>query len=102
MGYNAGLDLPTETTEVCVVDDQGRTQMTVQVESTGEAIAQALCGVPDIERTVLENGLMSMPICRALEALGVPIVCMDSGQPNQSLKAMRTNKTNILDAAGLA
>ncbi|MEJ8574144.1 IS110 family transposase [Microbaculum marinum] len=45
---------------------------------------------------------MSPAICHGLRALGVPVVCIDARQAHQSLKAMRANKTDPHDAAGLA
>src|SRR3546814_17760249 len=55
-----------------------------------------------IERAVIETGRMSPAICLGLRELGVPVVCIDARQAHQSLKAMKANKTDPHDAAGLA
>ena len=102
MVYYAGLDLSMETTAVCVIDETGRKVFTVTVESSAGSIAQALAKVGSIDRVVLETGRMSGAICLGLMELGVPIVCIDARQAHQSLKAMRANKTDPHDAAGLA
>lgn len=102
MGYYAGLDLSMETTAVCVVDETGRKVHAESVQSTPEAICAALGRVGGVERAVIETGRMSGAICLGLKSLGVPIVCIDARQAHQSLKAMRANKTDPHDAAGLA
>jgi len=58
--------------------------------------------VGSVERAVIETGRMSGAICLGLKELGVPIVCIDARQAHQSLKAMKANKTDPHDAAGLA
>ena len=45
---------------------------------------------------------MSPWIALGLRELGVAIVCIDARQAHQSLKAMKANKTDLHDAAGLA
>jgi len=45
---------------------------------------------------------MSPAICLGLRELGVTVVCIDARQAHQSLKAMKANKTDPHDAAGLA
>jgi transposase len=102
MKHYAGLDLSMESTQVCVVDETGRKLMSVKVESTPDAIAGALCQAGSIERAVIETGRMSPAICLGLRDLGINIVCIDARQAHQSLKAMKANKTDPHDAAGLA
>ena len=102
MVYYAGLDLSMETTAVCVIDETGRKVLTAAVDSSAVSIAEALAKVSSIDRTVLETGRMSGAICLGLMELGVPIVCIDTRQAHQSLKAMRANKTDPHDAAGLS
>lgn len=92
MVYYAGLDLSMETTAVCVIDETGRKVLTAAVDSSAVSIAEALAKVSSIDRTVLETGRMSGAICLGLMELGVPIVCIDTRQAHQSLKAMRANK----------
>src|SRR3546814_2362866 len=45
---------------------------------------------------------MSPAICLGRRDLGVPVVCIDARQAHQSRKAMKANKTDPHDAAGLA
>jgi transposase len=98
----AGIDLSMETTHVCVIDETGRKLSSAKVESTPEAIAEALGGLGWIERAVIETGRMTPFIALGLRELGVAIVCIDARQAHQSLKAMKANKTDPHDAAGLA
>lgn len=102
MKHYAGLDLSMESTQVCVVDENGRKLVSEKVESSPEAIAAMLERYGPIERAMLETGRMSPAICLGLRELGVPIVCIDARQAHQSLKAMKANKTDPHDAAGLA
>ncbi len=102
MKHYAGLDLSMETTQVCVVDQDGGRIFVTSVESTPAAIAQVLLGVGPIERTVIETGRMSSAICLGLRRLDVNVVCIGARQAHQSLKAMKANKTDPHDAAGLA
>jgi len=55
-----------------------------------------------VERVAIETGRMTPWVARSLHALGVTIVCVDARQAHQSLKAMKGNKTDPHDAAGLA
>jgi transposase len=102
MKHYAGLDLSMESTAVCVVDETGRKVHAESVASTPEGIAGALGRAGSVERAVIETGRMSGAICLGLKRLGVPIVCIDARQAHQSLKAMKANKTDPHDAAGLA
>ena len=102
MKHYAGLDLSMESTQVCIVDDNGRKVVSEKVESSPEAIAMMLERYGPLERAVIETGRMSPAICLGLRELGVPVVCIDARQAHQSLKAMKANKTDPHDAAGLA
>ncbi|PZQ94168.1 MAG: IS110 family transposase [Cereibacter sphaeroides] len=102
MKHYAGLDLSMESTQVCIVDENGRKLVSEKVESTPEAIATFLERYGSIERAVIETGRMSPAICLGLRALDVTVVCIDARQAHQSLKAMKANKTDPHDAAGLA
>ncbi|NLR73446.1 IS110 family transposase [Novosphingobium sp. ERN07] len=102
MKHYAGLDLPMESTQVCIVDESGRKLVSEKVESTPEALAAMLERYRPIERAVIETGRMSPAICLGLRELGIPVVCIDARQAHQSLKAMKANKTDPHDAAGLA
>ena len=98
----AGLDLSMESTQVCIVDENGRKLASEKVESNPAAIADMLERHSPIARAVIETGRMSPAICLGLRELGVSVVCIDARQAHQSLKAMKANKTDPHDAAGLA
>jgi transposase len=102
MKHYAGIDLSMETSHVCVVDADGRKIDALCVDSTPETIAAALERYGPVERAVIETGRMTPSIALGLRELGVTIVCIDARQAHQSLKAMRANKTDPHDAAGLA
>lgn len=74
----------------------------MKVESAPAMIARALREAGGVERAVIETGRMSPAICHGLRALGIPVVCIDARQAHQSLKALKANKTDPHDAAGLA
>jgi transposase len=101
MKHYAGLDLSMESTQVCIVDENGRKLVSEKVASSPEALASMLERHGPIERAVVETGRMSPAICLGLRELGVPVVCIDARQAHQSLKAMKANKTDPHDAAGL-
>lgn len=98
----AGLDLSMESTQVCIIDEKGRTLASEKVESSPAAIADMLDRHAPLARAVIETGRMSPAICHGLREMGVPLVCIDARQAHQSLKAMKANKTDPHDAAGLA
>lgn len=102
MKHYAGLDLSMEQTHLCVVDESGQRIFEACVSSTPQAIADALSSAGVIERAVIESGRMTPAICRGLTHLGVNIVCIHAHQAHLSLKAMKANKTDPHDAAGLA
>ncbi len=102
MKHYAGLDLSMETTAICIVDEAGQKVHQETVESVPQAIAKVLERTDSVERAVIETGRMSGAICLGLKQLSVPIVCIDARQAHQSLKAMKANKTDPHDAAGLA
>lgn len=102
MKHYAGLDLSMESTQVCIVDENGRKLVSEKVESSPQAISKMLERYGPIERAVIETGRMSPAICLGLRELGVAVVCIDARKAHQSLKAMKANKTDPHDAAGLA
>lgn len=102
MKHYAGLDLSMESTLVCIVDESGQKLVAGKVESSAAAIATMLDRYGPVERAVIESGRMSPAICLGLRDLAIPVVCIDARQAHQSLKAMKANKTDPHDAAGLA
>ncbi|MER9953818.1 hypothetical protein NKJ52_03050 [Mesorhizobium australicum] len=63
MKHYAGLDLSMESTQVCIIDENGRKLNSEKVDSTPDAIAEALRRHSPIERAVIETGRMSPAIC---------------------------------------
>lgn len=102
MKHYAGLDLSMEETHVCVVGEAGKLVFQAKVPSDPQAIAAALNKAGGVERAVIESGRMTPAICRGLKRLGVNVVCIHAHQAHLSLKAMKANKTDPHDAAGLA
>src|SRR3546814_7545498 len=100
MKHYAGLDLSMESTQVCIVDDNGRKVVSEKVESSPEAIAMMLERYGSIERAVIETGRMTPAIRLGLRELGVPVVCFAARQAHQSLNAMKANNTDPQDADG--
>lgn len=78
MKHYAGLDLSMKSTQVCIVDENGRKLGSEKAESSPEAIALILERYGPVERAVIETGRMSPAICLGLRELGVPIMCIDA------------------------
>lgn len=79
MKQYAGLDLPMESTQVCIVDETGGEIASMKVESAPDMIAHAR-EVGGVERAVIETGRMSPAICLRLQVLDIPVVCIDARQ----------------------
>src|SRR4030095_2517125 len=101
MAYFAGLDVSMKETHICVVDGDGGVVLETRTATLPEAIAAAL-RAPSCQRVVLETGRMAPTLFHGLEALGVPVVCIESRQAYQALKSLATHKTDRNDARGLA
>jgi len=102
MEYFAGLDVSMKETRICVVDREGNVVLEVTAASLPETIAGALGKAPDCQRVVLETGRMAPMLYHGLDALGVPVTCIESRQAYQALKSLATHKTDRNDARGLA
>ena len=102
MEYFAGLDVSMETTHLCIVDRDGTVIREVRAASNAEAIAAELAKAPACRRVVFETGRMAPVLHHGLNALGVPVVCVESRQVHQALKSLATHKTDRNDARGLA
>lgn len=101
MKHYAGIDLSMETSHLCVVNAEGRKVGASCVDSTPEAIAAVLNRHGPVERAVIERGRMTPFVALGLRDFGVGIVCIDAREAHHSLKAMKANKTDPHDAAGL-
>ena len=102
MEYFAGLDVSLEDTHVCVVDRDGAILMEAKTTSLPEAIAETLAKAPPCKRVVFETGRMAPMLYHGLEALDVPVICIESRQAYETLKTLATHKTDRNDARGLA
>jgi transposase len=102
MEYFAGLDVSMKETHVCVVDRDGDVVLETMATTLPEAIAAALARAPSCRRVVLETGRMAPTLYHGLEALGVPVICIESRQAYLALKSLATHKTDRNDARGLA
>jgi transposase len=102
MKYFAGLDVSMKETHVCVVDRDGEVVLETMAATLPEAIAAALAKAPICQRVVLETGRMAPTLYHGLEALGVPVICIESRQAYLALKSLATHKTDRNDARGLA
>jgi transposase len=97
-----GFDVSQSETSVCVVDEAGKVWWQGKCASTPEAMAATVQRrAPHAIRIALETGPMSAWHWRSLDALGMPVVCVDARHAKAAL-AMQVNKTDANDALGLA
>jgi transposase len=102
MEYFAGLDVSMEETHVCVVDRDGKVILETRTPTAPKTIAAALAKGPAVERVLFETGRMAPKLFHGLTALGMPVVCVESGQAYQALRSLAAHKTDRNDARGLA
>src|ERR1043166_5323032 len=102
MEYFAGLDVSRAETQVCVRGRNGAVIHKAQVPSTPADIAAELARLPTCRRIVFETGRMAPMLYHGLRQLGLPVICIESGQAYQALKLLATHKTDRNDARGLA
>src|SRR6516165_11991286 len=102
MEYFAGLDISMNETHICVVDRNGKVALEAKAPSSPGAIAAELAKAPAPKRIVFETGRMAPALYHGLDALGLPVVCIESRQAYQALKLLATHKTDRNDARGLA
>ena len=97
-----GLHVSQARTAVCVVDAAGAVLWQGKRASTPEAIGAAVRRrAPRAGRIGLETGPLSAWHWRALSAMGLPVVCIDTRHAKAALAA-QVNKTDPNDALGLA
>jgi len=103
MKYDAALDVSARTSAICVLDRQdGRVVLEATVATEPQAIVVAL--KPFLKRLHLvghEAGGVSPWLHRELQALGLPMVLLETRHAAAALQAQR-NKTDKNDARGLA
>ena len=97
-----GLDVSLAETSIAVVNESGRMLWRGKVDTTPEAIAEALqLHALLAERIGLEAGQLSSWLYQSLKALGLPVICVDARHAKAAL-SLRLNKTDPNDALGLA
>lgn len=97
-----GLDVSLAETSIAVVDKDGKLVWRGKVDSTPQAIAEALRRhAPLAERIGLEAGQLASWLYQGLKALGLPVICVDARHAKAAL-SLRLNKTDTNDALGLA
>jgi len=102
MDYFAGLDVSMDETHICVVDRDGGVVLETKTTTSPAAIAAGLAKAPECKRIVFETGRMAPTLNHGLDALGLPVICIESRQAYQALKSLGTHKTDRNDARGLA
>jgi transposase len=102
MEYFAGLDVSMDETHICVVDRDGGLVLETKAKTSPEAIAAELAKAPECKRIVFETGRMAPTLYHGLDALRLPVICIESRQAYQALKSLGTHKTDRKDARGLA
>ena len=102
MKYFAGLDVSMKETSICVVDGAGAIVVETVAATEPEAIRSALDGYADrLVRVGHEAGSLSPWLHRCLQAVGLPMFCLETRHVHAALKAQR-NKTDRNDARGIA
>jgi transposase len=102
MEYFAGLDISMKETHICVVDRDGKVVYEARAVTSPAAIAAELAKAPAAQRIVFETGRMATTLYHGLQALDLPVVCIESRHAYQALKSLATHKTDRNDARGLA
>jgi transposase len=102
MEYFAGLDVSMKETSICVVDGAGSIVAETVVATEPGAIRSALtCYADRLARVGHEAGSLSPWLHRCLQAVGLPMFCLETRHVHAALKAQR-NKTDRNDARGIA
>jgi transposase len=102
MEHYVGLDVSLKLTAICIVDQTGKIVREGMVPSDPEAIAGFIRShAPHVARVGLETGATATWLWNELNALGLPVICIDARHAKEALK-MQINKNDRNDAAGLA
>ena len=102
MNLFVGLDVSQQTTLLCVVDAAGYQIWQGQCRTNPATLAAKIQQhAPNASRIGLESGPLSTWLWHELNALGLPIVCIDARHAKAVL-AMQINKSDRNDALGLA
>jgi len=103
MKFDAALDVAVSKSSLCVVSSEdGSIVFETTVETEPESIAEALKPYASrLRRLGHEAGSLAPWLHRELQALGFPVVLLETRHAHSVLKAQR-NKTDKNDARGLA
>ena len=97
-----GLDVSLKRTSICVVDRTGKVLCEGTVNSTPEAIVEFVKSkAAGAVRIGLETGPTSTWLWTEIQALGLPVICIDARHAKAVLK-MQINKSDRNDAFGIA
>jgi transposase len=102
MEQYVGSDVSQEQTSVCVLEAGGRIVWQGHCASPPEALASTIrARAPHAVKIGLEAGPLSSWLWHALQAMGLPVVCLDARHAKAAL-ATHVNKTDKNDDLGLA
>src|SRR5882724_7860536 len=102
MDHFAGMDVSVKETNVCIVDDTGKTVREVKVASEPEALLAVLANPAyRFKRIGLEAGPLSQWLFSGIAEAGLPVICVETRHMRAVLKA-QINKTDRNDARGIA
>jgi transposase len=102
MPYFVGLDVSKQTTNICIMDRDGRVVREGVVETSPKAIVGFLRGERRrYVRVGLEAGGMASWLYQGLTKNGLPVVVIEARHAHAVLKGQR-NKTDRNDAKGIA
>jgi transposase len=102
MNCYAGLDVSLRSTNICVIDDDGKRIAEGKTDSEVADIAAFLDEFGgEIVEVGLEAGTLTQYLTYGLQFAGFEVVCMEARQVKAALSAMR-NKTDKNDARGIA
>ena len=102
MDLFVGLDVSQQSTVLCVVDAAGHRIWQGQCRTNPASLTTKIKQhAPNAARIGLESGPLSTWLWHELNALGLPIVCIDARHAKAVL-AMQINKSDRNDARGIA
>jgi transposase len=102
MEVYVGLDISQSMTHLCVVDNKGKRIWEGKCPTTPEAIAETIGSkAPGVQLIGMESGALSPYLWHQLNAIGLPVVCIEARHAHNTLKE-QLNKTDKHDARGIA
>lgn len=102
MKYYAGLDVSMKTTNICILNEEGKRVFESKASTDPRAIYEELAkGDVELEKVGLETGSLSKYLMRGLQELGVKAICIDA-RKMAAILSVTVNKTDKNDARGIA